>query len=283
MSASDIIIAQLRSELAAKQSTIDMLIAANAELTKAPVNTIHYEKHPVGTKLKWVSAENPNIYRVAIATSDGILQVKSMGVNGVDLNPNPDPLYGSRLNRTTFADEAAWRASLPEGEVTLTMKQSLKDKTMIPVDATNTSNDGEKLKMVMERFKVPSRVYKGLSTNGLMDYHRECLTKYPDSRLGWQKSLDKVTATFNSQTDEQNNYEHRWLAINHKKQKLYIIVGDTIKEIGYDLNNDTYVIVDSEGKHYKNFAEIGDCLSADGKPRICIHYRNKIISAANLF
>jgi len=283
MSASDIIIAQLRSELAAKQSTIDALIAANAELTKAPINTIHYEKRPVGTKLKWFSSTNPNIYRVAIAVSNGILQVKSMGINGVDLNPNPDPLYGSRLSRTTFADEATWRASLPQGEVTVTMKESLKDKMMSPIDATNTSNDGEKLKVVMERFKVPSRVYKGASTKGLVDYYRQNVTRFPHDSLAWQKSLDEVTATYNSQTDEQNNYQHRWLASNYKNQKLYIIVGDIMKEIGYDLKDGIYDIVDAEGKQYKSFAEIGDCLNAEGKPRICILYRKKIFSAANLF
>ena len=68
---------------------------------------------PIGTKFKWV--KGPETYRMAIQTTRGVLQVKSVTDGGgeCDMTEIVDGTYP--LIRTMFADEDSWRASLPEG------------------------------------------------------------------------------------------------------------------------------------------------------------------------
>jgi len=294
MSASDIIIAQLRSELAAKQSTIDALIAANADLdmqlnsqlTKAPVNTVHYEKRPFGTKLKWVSAETPNIYRVAIVDKNhNVIQVKSMTNNGAEMDPNPHPLYGPSLKKTQFDDEVAWRASLPQGEVTVTPFMTTMQKKNQPLNKEIA--DPLKLKEVMQRFKVQCNVYTDFSNNQRLIDSRNMLLANSVNRphdVPWMtRTVEHFERMCATHTEEENNYERPRMRDYGFKQRLYIAVGDVIKEIAYELYKGTHYIVDREGNRYKTFAELGDCLNADGKPRITIKYRKGMHPVANLF
>jgi len=82
----------------------------------------------VGSKMRWTL--NEETYRVAVQTKKGILQVKSV-TNGAgechdyecscvpcaELRMVPPPPWCTRrpLKLTFFADEAAWKDSLPEG------------------------------------------------------------------------------------------------------------------------------------------------------------------------
>lgn len=294
MSASDIIIAQLRSELTAKQATIDALIAANADLdmqlnsqlAKAPVNTVHYEKRPVGTKLKWVSATNPNIYRVAIVDANReILQVKSMCENGAEMDPNPNPLYGSRLKKVQFDDEAAWRASLPQGEVTVTPFMTTMQKKNQPLNKEVA--DPLKLKEIMSRFKVQCDVRTDASNKQRLADCRNSLELYNKIRpqdVPWMtRNVEYFERRCAAHTEEENNYERPSIHDYGYKQRLYITVGDAIKEVAYELYKGEHYIVDREGNRYKTFADLGDCLNAEGKPRITIKYRNGMHPVANLF
>jgi hypothetical protein len=80
----------------------------------------------------------------------------------------------------------------------------------------------------------------------------------------------------------------------NSKQKAYLIVGDTVKSIytvhtGQNVpevsrnSSDYWIGVSDTDKLYKTFAEIGDCLNADGKPKITVFYRKKSFSVAHLF
>jgi hypothetical protein len=117
------------------------------------------------TKLKWISASNPETYRVAIVTKDGVLQVKSVTDGGGDChceNCTCVPCWEYRngaawrslpLNKVLFEDEMAWRETLPEGEITITpprlSNKVLRALCMKPLEATT---DALKLKELEERF-----------------------------------------------------------------------------------------------------------------------------------
>jgi len=68
---------------------------------------------PIGTRFEW--SLTPETYRVAIQTTRGVLQVKSVTDGGgeCDMTHLTDGTYP--LIRTMFADEESWLASLPEG------------------------------------------------------------------------------------------------------------------------------------------------------------------------
>jgi hypothetical protein len=96
----DIIIMQLRSELAEKNKIIEEFTAPR----------------PPRRKLKWILDENT--YRVAVETANGlILQVKSVTDGGGDVIEGTERCINGRypLKKTYFETEAHWRASLPDG------------------------------------------------------------------------------------------------------------------------------------------------------------------------
>ena len=73
-----------------------------------------YPKRSIGTKLKWVSSEDDETYRIAIVTKDGICQVKAITEGGGDCYY--DEKTGKRyLTKRTFDSEASWREALPQG------------------------------------------------------------------------------------------------------------------------------------------------------------------------
>jgi len=97
---------QVRRE---RMSLADWLILAEGQETVVP-GANHdeaeatYPERPVGTKLKWVSDYASS---TIIVTKKGFLEVKRTPV----LNDRP---------KTMYASEAAWRATLQNGEVTVT-------------------------------------------------------------------------------------------------------------------------------------------------------------------
>jgi len=124
-------------------------------------------RDPIGTKYKWTDKQNPNTYRVAIQTKDGILQVKSAidGVVEVHENCHCSPCWefdnnapwrkGKPLKQRLFADYIAWDATLPYlmGKIVITSApitdKALKALIMKPLKATWESGQLEELQ---ERF-----------------------------------------------------------------------------------------------------------------------------------
>lgn len=77
---------------------------------KRPAAT--YPKRAIGTKLKWISNDDDETYRIAVVTKDGICQVKAITEGGGDCY-----FVGNRryLTKRTFDSEASWRSNLPQG------------------------------------------------------------------------------------------------------------------------------------------------------------------------
>jgi hypothetical protein len=260
----------------------------------------------VGTQLKWFL--DANTYRLAIIQEKGILQVASVTDGGGDCHPNtctcgacfpfnatpPAPwLAGKRrpLNTYNFADEAAWRASLPKGgQILITpYLTSVEKKTMVPL---NGSCDGEKLEALFKRFKIKRLVYTRTcdltclkeAKARLIQYEaRNALGERPLINLSWAKQeVVRLEAKVASQTEQQNTHEPAQVSAVGK-QAAFLIVGDEIKDIAYELYRGQPCILDSLGNRYKSFAEMGDCLNAKGKPRINVQYRGKMIPVSSLF
>ena len=78
----------------------------------------------------------------------------------------------------------------------------------------------------------------------------------------------------------------------HYKQNAYLIIGDMVRKVYCERDLSvpgpisacpTYIRVEGDDKRYNTFAEIGDCLDKNGKPKITVNYRKKVFSVADLF
>jgi hypothetical protein len=142
-----------------------------------PVPTASRAPPPaIGTKLRWTLS--PETYRVAIMTAKGLLQVKSVTDGAGEVHPTtcrecrpckelamtpPAPWARRPLKKTLFADEAAWRASLPTGGsvvVTPPAKPVAEQKVAVVAQAPN---DVEKLKAAIKTYKIRTTTLVGNS------------------------------------------------------------------------------------------------------------------------
>jgi hypothetical protein len=126
----------------------------------------------IGCKFRWTL--DANTYRVAIMTAKGLLQVKSVTDGAGEFHPTtcrectpckelamipPAPWARRPLKQTMFADEAAWRASLPVGgsvEITPPAKPVAEQKVAVVAQAPN---DVEKLKAAIKAYKIRTTAY----------------------------------------------------------------------------------------------------------------------------
>jgi hypothetical protein len=102
------------------------------------------------TKLKWISKKNPETYRIAIVTKNGILQVKAVN------DGKGDCCGQRRLKKTFFKNEAEWRDTLDEtiGGVSITPPH-IKDVNLlykIEKPLNTTLKDPYKLFILETRF-----------------------------------------------------------------------------------------------------------------------------------
>ena len=148
------------------------LPAASAPIS-APSTPVPAPPPPaIGSKLRWTLS--PETYRVGIMTAKGVLQVKSVTDGGGEVHPTtcrectpckelamtpPAPWARRPLKKTMFADEAAWRASLPVGgsvEITPPAKPVAEQKVAVVAQAPN---DVEKLKAAIKVYKIRTTAY----------------------------------------------------------------------------------------------------------------------------
>jgi hypothetical protein len=150
----------------------DNLSKLKTKLELARVSSLRDER----TKLKWISNSDPETYRVAVVTKDGVLEVKRVTNGGgychdtttckcvpcaeIRLStrlgaPRPPWIARTPLLKTFFENEMAWRDSLPEGgSVTITLPPQISDKALNalckrPLKATT---DALRLKELEKRF-----------------------------------------------------------------------------------------------------------------------------------
>ena len=76
----------------------------------------------------------------------------------------------------------------------------------------------------------------------------------------------------------------------HYKQKAFLVVGEDVKGVWCESNwlsdekqYECYIRVYGSDTRYNSFAEIGNCLNADGKPKMTVFYRKKSFPVAHLF
>jgi hypothetical protein len=130
------------------------------------------ETSPIGTKFKW--SQGIETYRIAIQTAKGVLQVKSVTDGGGEVHPStcrdcipcrelamtpPAPWTRRPLMKKMFADEAAWRASLPKGGfVTVTWPDTRSNAEKLAEDYNPYVDDRDRLNEYMRRFNIRSTV-----------------------------------------------------------------------------------------------------------------------------
>jgi hypothetical protein len=134
----------------------------------------------VGSKFKWISDTNPQTYRIAVMTAKGLLQVKSVVENCIVCDTSRYVGNNYPLIKKLFADEAEWRASLPQGKIELSLPGDAKRKEIF----TPTMSDVEKVEALIKRYKIrhrvtqyPSRRQDLLNAIGRIDYFRNTLNK----------------------------------------------------------------------------------------------------------
>jgi hypothetical protein len=243
---------------------------------------------PYGTKFRWTL--NPETYRVSIMTAKGVLQVKSITDGGGEMED------GGRLKKKMFADEAAWRASLPSGGMTsLSLpdtRDSIQKRAAWPLLPTLT--DVQKVSALLKRFKIVGACYSEESYNqrveritGLLIEARAKLNALPPQELIGPKSRELITNL---------NYWIRWLTHATLEQTIHSAVaavrpitfkpygtGKFFAQIGgkqcqITTFNDRIVVKGDRFKTYANFAEAGVDNAPSGKPILSVLYRRRTIN-----
>lgn len=124
-------------------------------------------KNPqMGSKFRW--SLDANNYRVAIMTTKGVLQVKSVTEGITDKDS-----FG-RTKTLMFYNEAAWRASLPEGNAVTELvapdtRTSMQKRIEEPLNCRfENGGDADKLYEFMSRFKIRNDVITESSPNEMV-------------------------------------------------------------------------------------------------------------------
>jgi DNA repair exonuclease SbcCD ATPase subunit len=169
-------LAELKENLRKEELAAAELAAALAALVR-----------PVGTKYKWTHKTNPETYRVAIQTKNGILQVKAATDGRLHVHEectcgpcwefehNAPWRPKKPLQKTFFADLDAWHNTLPEyqGKLATTSApitdKALKALCMKPLEATE---DALQLKELEQRFPGGVFVLSTTKTQFEISYKR---------------------------------------------------------------------------------------------------------------
>lgn len=125
-----------------------------------PVESPDKNQKPAAKGSKFTWHLNLNNYRVAIVTAKGLLQVKTV-IDGI-----------ASTTKKMFADEAAWRASLPTDADAITKLMSPDTRSSVQrrledplVCQVSQSSNADKLSEYMRRFNIRTNVWEGPSPN----------------------------------------------------------------------------------------------------------------------
>ena len=206
--------AKIQEEFIPLPAAAAPLPAASAPIS-APSTPVPAPPPPaIGSKLRWTL--DANTYRVAIMTAKGLLQVKSVTDGAGEVHPTtcrecrpckelamtpPAPWARRPLKKTMFADEAAWRASLPTGgsvEITPPAKPVAEQKVAVVAQAPN---DVEKLKAAIKTYKIRTTAYVEPSpreqlkaaTEGMEEIRAEIAAITLEQDLHWPHIRHKLT------------------------------------------------------------------------------------------
>jgi hypothetical protein len=245
-------------------------------------------------------------------TKDGLLQVKSVTDGGGDVHEagcsclpcREIALSGGRLppwrrayplKKTLFADEAAWRASLPPGG-TISLNESSPRKQEQPRWPLGMS-EIEKLNQIQKRFKVKSYVHTSWSSYKQMEHQLACIQNFRndlskitlDEDLSTKKrhqlnlALNRAIRLYKYFSDRVSydpvNAKVEPMVIkNHGKTHLTVDIDGDWHEIAlksYFLS-ETLIVVQPHDKS-KGPARVIKDFNEIGNPPVWVHYRGKSI------
>ena len=242
----------------------------------------------IGTRFHWTLG--PETYRVAIMTAKGLLQVKSVTDGAGEVHPATceclpcrqlrqwAPTWPGRpLKKTLFADEAAWRASLPTGGsvvVTPPAKPLAEQKLALVAQAPN---DVEKLKAAIMTYKIRTTTQVWPSPQERLKYSEEGIVKLraelaaitleqdlqsPQVRHKLTRRLKLVVMSYYNTKVACNGPNSHLKPVNMQHSGTGFIVGVIGGELKYLTVHEDQIAA-SSGLHYgnvrlyKNFAEMG--------------------------
>lgn len=244
----------------------------------------------IGTKFKWVSETNPETYRIAIVTNNGFLQVKSVTDGAVECDTSRTIGGTHPLIKKLFANEMAWRTSLPQGKTELSLSTKITEAKRAD-EVFKTLSDVEKVDALRKRYKIWHCVMKHQS-------YQERLTDSVTRLNNFRVSINNLSydqmiehGVFNKNrgfTPLLNSY-----AWNLRMVKESGAAANTPNlrygasgtgAICATMNGQKYFITTAEGKiaavlascvygeikFYKDFAEMGN-------PAISVLYRKRVI------
>jgi hypothetical protein len=267
-------------------------------------------KRPVGTKLRWVLGEET--YRIAIATADGILQVKSVTDGAGDCVSLPADAYSwqrAKLKKVMYPTEEEWRASLPQGgEVTIV--ELPPKNTPLVVEA---ASDVEKVEQLAIRFKVRAGVYEECSplkrremlvkyiadytkiiadseaTAERGDYEERLCYSYKKAIAGYKRHVEHIDSMTEAEKNKRELYIGRY---SQSKQKLLVTLANGIttqispsSRIYTERGSPALprsIFCHHDRKLYSSLAEM-NLFKQNGLPIIQASYRRKMINLSHLF
>ena len=263
--------------------------------------------YPVGTKHVWedmpfYDSENLNKLRrriVAIQLNDGVIQVKDITSGNDNYDDN-----NYNFDKKFYPSLAAWKATLPEGEVKSEPNNGLTDlqsrlKKPFPTDE---KSDADALYMFCARWSVRNYAYKEKS---LAEKHEESkkdfleLQKYvasikiPQDNDMWYDTLGSkgrinmmkknyntiIELNYNKMTMTEKEFNAHNIKVKyHSRQKLYAFVQGERRMIFPSKDHKTYQksnFMWCNGRKGKTFAELGIDMKPDGTPLLELSYRTK--------
>ena len=279
--------------------------SAQQELPPAPL-----PKRPVGTKLRWVLGEET--YRIAIATADGILQVKSVTDGAGECLPLPAGAYSwqrAKLKKVMFLTEEEWRSSLPQGGEVTIVELPPKNAPVIVEGAS----DVEKVEQLVVRFKVRAGVIEQVShlkrremlmrsianyTKIIADSEAESERSEYEERLcysykiaiaGYKRGVQQIDALSEAEKNKQEFYIARY---SQSKQKLLVTLANGIStQISPSSRIYTErgsaplpraIFCHHDRKLYSSLDEM-NVFKQNGLPLIQASYRRRMIDLSHLF
>jgi len=278
-----------------------------AEAAPAPVPL---PKRPIGTKLRWVLGEET--YRIAIATADGILQVKSVTDGAGECLPLPAGAYSwqtARLKKTLFPTEEEWRSSLPQGGEVTIVEPPPKNAPVIVQGAS----DVEKVEQLAIRFKVRAGVYEQLShfarrvmllksindytkiiadseaTAERGDFEERLCYSYKKAIAGYKRGVEQIDAMSDAEKSKREFFVAKYA---QSKQKLFVTLANGIStQISPSNRIDIQrgspalpraIFCHYDRKLYSSLQEM-NVFKQNGLPVIQASYRRKMIDLSHLF
>ena len=245
----------------------------------------------IGSKFKWISASNTETYRIAIMTANGLLQVKSVVDGAIECDTSQSIGGKHPLIKKLFANEAEWRASLPQGNIELSLPSKVSNEPH-KEEAFLDLSDVEKIDALIKRYKIRHSIIMSESPQqrlndaiGRLDYFRATINKLSYDDMLQQDLFSKnkgLQWLLHSYSQHRKHVAH---AGADADKPMYYYSRNGTGSINAMINGQAHFITLFDGKiatvpisenwgavrFYKNFAEMGN-------PAISVLYHKRVIT-----